>query len=232
MSNRLTIVFWLGVLLLLPAGPMAAQDPASAPQEIALSSPDVSGGMALNLAFSQRHSVRSFTDREVELRQISQLLWAANGITRPQSGKRTAPSPIATYPASIYLVNRQGVYLFVPQSMKLNLIAAGDHRSRLSTQKPVQSAPVSLIVVSDIGKVKRVLDERLKGNPENEKLATLYCAFEAGGIAENVYLEATSLGLGTVFVAGIDKKEISVLLQLNGEIPQLAMPIGYEKPVQ
>jgi hypothetical protein len=63
--------------------------------------------MPLHQALSQRHSVRSFTDQEVGLREISQILWAANGIIRPESGKRTAPSPMATYPpASIWPINK------------------------------------------------------------------------------------------------------------------------------
>ena len=231
MSKRLLFALLLCVCVLLPVSLMAAES-NPAPREITLSSPETSGGMPLNQAFSQRHSVRSFTEQEVKSGDISQLLWAAYGITRPQSGKRTAPSPMATYPASIYVVNKQGVYFFIPQTMKLTLVAEGDYRSRLSAQKYVQSAPVSLVIVSDIPKVKRTLDERLKGNPENEKLAILYSAFEAGGIAENIYLEATSIGLGTVFIAGINKKEIAELLQLKGEVPQLAMPIGYEKPIQ
>lgn len=231
MSKRLMLALLLCVCVLVPLNLMAGES-TPVPREIILSGPDASGGMPLNQAFSQRHSVRSFREEEVGLKDISQLLWAAYGINRPESGKRTAPSPIATYPASIYVVNKQGVYFFVPQTMKLILVTEGDYRSRLSVQKPVQSAPVSLVIVSDVSKVKRTLDERLKGNPGNEKMAVLYCAFEAGGIAENIYLEATSLGLGTVFVAGINKKEIADLLQLKGEMPQLAMPIGYEMPIQ
>ena len=231
MSKRLMLALLLCVCVLVPLNLMA-EESTPVPREIILSGPDASGGMPLNQAFSQRHSVRSFREEEVGLKDISQLLWAAYGINRPESGKRTAPSPIATYPASIYVVNKQGVYFFVPQTMKLILVTEGDYRSRLSVQKPVQSAPVSLVIVSDVSKVKRTLDERLKGNPGNEKMAVLYCAFEAGGIAENIYLEATSLGLGTVFVAGINKKEIADLLQLKGEMPQLAMPIGYEMPIQ
>jgi SagB-type dehydrogenase family enzyme len=231
MTSRFVLALSLCICLLFPLNLMAGES-TSPPGEIILSGPDTSGGMPLNQTLSQRHSVRSFRDQEVGPKDISQLLWAAYGITRPQSGKRTAPSPIAMYPASIYVVSKQGIYFFIPQTMKLTLIAEGDHRSRLSAQKYVQSAPVSLVIVSDISKVKRTLDQRLKGNPENEKLAVLYCAFEAGGIAENIYLEATSLGLGTVFVAGINKKEITELLQLKGEVPQLAMPIGYEMPIQ
>jgi SagB-type dehydrogenase family enzyme len=231
MTSRFILAISLCICLLFPLNLMAGES-TSAPGEILLSGPDTSGGMPLNQALSQRHSVRSFRDQEVGLKDISQLLWAAYGITRPQSGKRTAPSPMATYPASTYVVSKQGVYFFIPQTMQLTLVAEGDYRSRLSSQKYVQSAPVSLVIVSDISKMKRTLDQRLKGNPENEKLAVLYCAFEAGGIAQNIYLEATSLGLGTVFVAGINKKEITELFQLKGEVPQLAMPIGYEMPIQ
>jgi len=214
--------------LLLPLSLMAAEQSSPVPNEISLLKPDTTGGMPLHQALSQRHSVRSFTDQEVGLREISQILWAANGITRPESGKRTAPSPMATYPACIYLANNQGVYLFDPQTMKLTLMVEGDHRSRLSGQKSVLTAPVSLIVVSDTAKMRRTMDERWKGNPENERLAVLFCAYEGGAIAQNVYLQATSLGLATVFVGGFNKREITDLLRLRGEMVLLVMPIGYE----
>lgn len=213
--------------LLLPMSLLAAELSA-APQEIVLMKPDTTGGMPLNQALSLRHSVRSFTDQDLGLKEISQILWAANGITRPESGKRTAPSPMATYPASIYLANKQGVYFFDPKEMKLTLIVEGDQRSRLSGQKSVLTAPVSLILVSDTEKLKRTMDQRWKGNPENEKLSVIFCANEAGAIAQNVYLEATSLGLATVYVGGFNKKEITELLQLKGEMVLLVMPIGYE----
>jgi len=215
--------------LLLPMGLLAAEHSA-VPKEIMLMEPDTTGGMPLNQALSKRHSVRSFTDQEVGIKEISQILWAANGITRPESGKRTAPSPMATYPASIYLATKQGVYFFDPKEMKLTLIAEGDQRSRLSGQRSVLTASVSLIVVSDTGKLKDTMDERWKGNPENEKLSVIFCANEAGAIAQNVYLEATSLGLATVYVGGFNRREITDLLRLKGEMVLLVMPIGYEAP--
>jgi SagB-type dehydrogenase family enzyme len=228
MRKPLLLMLSVVLGLLLPISLLAAEPSSPAPKEIVLSKPDTAGGMPLHRALSQRHSVRSFTDQEVGLKEISQILWAANGITRPESGKRTAPSPMATYPARIYLANQEGVYLFDPQGMKLILMGEGDQRSRLSGQKSVLTAPVSLIVVSDTAKMKRTLDERWKGNPENEKLSVLFCAYEGGAIAQNVYLEVTSLGLATVFVGGFNKKEITDLLRLRGEMVLVVMPIGYE----
>jgi nitroreductase len=76
------------------------------------------------------------------------------------------------------------------------------------------------------------MDQRWKGNPENERLSVLFCANEAGAIAQNVYLEATSLGLATVFVGGFNKKEITDLLRLKEETIFLVMPIGCEAAVK
>jgi len=229
MSQRFLLLALIGLFLLVPQVLMAAEGATAIPKEIVLSKPDTTGGMPLHQALFQRHSVRDFTDQELDLGQISQILWAANGITRPESGKRTAPSPMATFPARIYLANKQGVYLFTPQEMKLTLVVEGDHRARLSSYKSVLSAPVSLIAVADTEKTKRTMDVRWKDNPENEKLSVLFCHDEGGAMAQNVYLEATSLGLSTVFVGGYNKKEIIDLLQLKGEMLLWVMPIGYEK---
>ncbi len=160
----------VGFFLLLPMALMAAEEGTAAiPREIVLSKPDTTGGMPLHQALFQRHSVRNFMDQELSLDQISQILWAANGITRPESGKRTAPSPMATFPARIYLANKQGVYAFSPQEMKLTLVTEGDHRARLSSYKSVLSAPVSLIAVADTEKTKRTMDVRWKGQSGERK---------------------------------------------------------------
>jgi nitroreductase len=232
MKRTSLLTLWMAMIFILPGSMMAGEEAASIPQEIVLSSPDTTGGMPLHQALSQRHSVRSFTEQELTLAQISQILWAANGITRPEIGKRTAPSPMATFPARIYLANKKGVYLFDPKGLKLTLFLEGDQRSRLSTQKSVLTAPISLIAVSDMEKTKRTLEERWKGIPESEKWATFFCVAEGGGISENIYLEVTSLGLGTVFVGGFKKDEITELLKLKSEVILWVMPIGYEKPAQ
>jgi len=236
MNRRCPIAPFLSLALLVLAAlavisrPAAGAEPHSSPrQEIFLLKPETSSGLPLHQALSQRRSVRSFSPEEVGWKDISQILWAADGISRPESGKRTAPSPMATYPTTIYLANREGIYRFDPQQMKLTLIAGGDHRSRLSDQKSVQAAPLSLIVVSDTGRLRQTMDQRWKGNPENEKLSLHFCAIEAGAIAQNIYLEATSLGLATVLVGGFNRKEIEELLHLKGETVFLVMPIGHEK---
>ena len=215
MSKRLLLTLLLCVCVLVPLNLMAAES-TPAPQEITLSSPDTSGGMSLNQALFKRHSVRDFTEQEVGWGDLSQILWAANGITRPESGKRTAPSPMATYPARIYLANKQGVYLFHVQEMKLTLVVEGDHRKSLSWYKSVEMAPVSLIAVSDTAKTKAKMEERWKDRPDKDKAkeSVLFCHDEGGAMAQNVYLEATALGLGTVFVGGYNEKEITDLLQL------------------
>jgi len=208
-----------------------AKEASTVPKEITLSSPDTSGGMPLNQALLQRHTVREFTDQEVGWGDLSQILWAADGITRPESGKRTAPSPMATYPTRIYLANKQGIYLFHVQEMKLTLVVEGDHRKSLSWYKSVEMAPVSLIAVCDTAKTLARMQERWKDRTEKDlpKETVLFCHDEAGAMAQNIYLEATSLGLGTVFVGGYNKKEITDLLKLKEEMILWVMPIGYPK---
>jgi len=223
-------VFLFCICLLLPLSLMA-KEASTVPKEITLSSPDTSGGMPLNQALLQRHSVREFTDQEVGWGDLSQILWAADGITRPESGKRTAPSPMATYPTRIYLANKQGIYLFHVQEMKLTLVVEGDHRKSLSWYKSVEMAPVSLIAVCDTAKTLARMQERWKDRTEKDlaKETILFCHDEAGAMAQNIYLEATALGLGTVFVGGYNKKEINDLLKLKEEMILWVMPIGYPK---
>ncbi len=231
MSSRFIFALSACICLLFPLSLMAAEESTAIPQEIVLSSPDTSGGMPLNQALSKRHSVREFTEQEIGWDDLSQILWAADGITRPESGKRTAPSPMATYPARIYLANKQAVYLFNVKEMKLTLVVEGDHRKALSWYKSVEMAPVSLIAVADTAKTLARMQERWKDRLDKDlgKETILFCHDEAGAMAQNVYLEATSLGLSTVFVGGYNKKDITDLLQLKGEMILWVMPIGYEK---
>ena len=124
--------------------------------------------------------------------------------------------------------------MFSPQEMKLTLVVEGDHRKSLSWYKSVEMAPVSLIAVADTAKTLARMQERWKDRTEKDlaKETVLFCHDEGGAMAQNIYLEATSLGLSTVFVGGYNKKEITDLLQLKGEMMLWVMPIGYEKTTQ
>jgi nitroreductase len=98
---------------------------------IKLTQPAKKGGLTIMEAFSKRVSVRSWADRELSSQDLSNLLWAANGINRPESKKRTAPSPGNSQDVDIYVFIKSGVYLYDAANHALNLVSAGDHRSEL-----------------------------------------------------------------------------------------------------
>jgi hypothetical protein len=98
---------------------------------IKLVQPTKKGGLTIMEAFSKRASERSWADRELSSQDLSNLLWAANGINRPESKKRTAPSPGNSQDVDIYVFMKSGVYLYDAANHALNLVSAGDHRSEL-----------------------------------------------------------------------------------------------------
>ncbi len=193
--------------------------------EIALPEPSRSGGLSVEAAIEGRRSVRTFTDDPVTLEQLSQLLWAAQGITDRDRFRRSAPSAGATYPIEIFVVAGRidglepGVYWYVPSSHTINLISAGDRRPELSeqalSQSSVLNAPLSLVIT---GVYERTMEKY-------EERGVRYVHIEVGAVAENVYLQAESLGLGTVFVGSFSDDGVRDLL--HAEVSPLGiMPLG------
>ena len=117
----------------------AERMPGSKVQElIKLNEPDLKGGISLMQALKKRKSTREFTDKRLTLQQLSDLLWAADGVNRP-NGKRTAPAAMAMYSVDIYAVLPEGVYLYDVAKHELRLVAEGDHRKLAGTQDFVYS---------------------------------------------------------------------------------------------
>ena len=103
-------------------------------------------------ALSDRHSDREYAAKELSLQDLSDLLWAANGINRPD-GKRTAPSALNKQDIDIYVIMKEGAYLYDAKANSLQPIAKGDHRAAVAgSQDFVKSAPVSLVLVSDLSR--------------------------------------------------------------------------------
>lgn len=149
--------------------------------------------MALAEALARRRSIRSFTGAALTQQEISQLLWAAQGIT-DDKGHRTAPSAHAGYFLHIYAATAGGFYEYVPAGHLLKQFAAGDLRAKLSTQATVTSAPLALLIAME--------EERALKTFGKDK-GIVYVYLEAGHAAQNVLLQATALGLGAVPVGGI-----------------------------
>jgi len=181
--------------------------------------PQKKGGMPLNEALLGRHSTRSFKPDPLPLRTLGQILWAARGINRPQSGKTTSPSAFEAYSVSVYVVLPEGPYRYIPGLHLLEPVGVcTDVRKDIVTQQSFAQAPFLLVFVCDLS----LLPPRVP----REKRA-LWANAECGTLGQNVYLEAQSLGLGTVFAAALRTEAAVKALRLSStQVPCYVMPVG------
>lgn len=195
-------------------------------ESLELPTPSATGEMAVEEALRRRRSTRSFVRSPLTLEEISQLLWAAQGITA-EDGGRTAPSAGALYPLEIYLVATEvtaleaGVYRHLIEPHRLHLLAAGDVRSRLTAaawdQHWMDRAPAALVVTGVVERTAKEYGSR----------ARRYVLMEVGAVTENVHLQATAIGLSTTFVGAFDDAKVTRLLGLRaGERPFAILPVG------
>ena len=202
----------------------------SAPQQekkvITLPAPVLTGNLSVEASLKARKSSRSFGKGGLRLAEVSQLLWAAQGITR-QNNMRTAPSAGALYPMEVYLVVgvveglAPGVYRYRPLEHSLLALSQGDKRQALATaalgQSCISNGAISLILTGVVERTAR----KYRGR------ALRYVHIEAGHVGQNIYLQAAALELGTVTVGAFDDAAVQQLLQLaEGEIPLAIMPVG------
>lgn len=174
---------------------------------IALAKPDKSGGKPLMAALNERHSSRQFSSQELSSAQLSNLLWAANGVNRPESGKRTAPTARNFQDMDVFVFTAQGVYRYDAAKHILVSIILGDHREATGMQDFVHNAALNLVMVSDLAKMKDT----------NEEASLLYAGVHAGCIIQNIYLFCASEGLNTVTRASFDGQALAKLLKLSGK---------------
>lgn len=193
-------------------------------ETIKLPIPKSHGAMSLEEAIYRRRSIRSFLPNELNKEQLSQLLWACQGITEPQWQFRAAPSAGSLYPLEIYLVNKNGVYSYKPLEHSLVRVTKGYKRPSLSraalAQNFISEAPIDIIVTGVLSRTREKFGSR----------APRYVILEAGHAAENLLLQATSLGLGAVSIGSFwdDVVATSLGLPVNHD-PYYIIPIGYEK---
>jgi nitroreductase len=185
---------------------------------IQLSAPATEGGKPLMQALKERKSAREFSPRELTLQVLSNLLWAAYGINRPASGGRTAPSTMDMREIDIYVVKKDGAYLFDAQANTLIPIAAGDLRALTGLQPFVKDAPVNLVYVADISKMAKLSADSVD----------MYAACDTGFISQNVYLYCASEGLVTVVRGWVDKPALAKAIKLRPDQKIiLAQTVGY-----
>ena len=187
---------------------------------VLLPNPQVDGGRPLMQVLKARSSSREFSSEKLPDQILSNLLWAAFGINRPDTGKRTAPSAMNWQEIDIYVATADGLYLYEAQSQALKLIVSNDIRAMTGRQDFVKEAPANLIYVADFS--------RMGTAPKEDK--ELYSAADTGFISQNVYLYCASEGLATVVRGSMDKQTLAKTMKLRPDQKIiLAQSVGYPK---
>jgi len=242
-SGPVRLFSLLTLFSLLPMGLAACQASGGDQEMIPLPAPRPDGPMSVEEAVEQRRSVRSFPGDALDLESLSQLLWAAQGVTQPSEeppegfrwewmgGLRTAPSAGALYPLELYALVGSveslspGLYRYVPTAHALELVAGEDLRDALwgaaLRQTAIREAPVTLVFAAVIARTAAKYGDR----------AERYVHIEVGSAAENVYLQVEPLGLGTVFMGAFDDAAVRDVLGLPGDQDVFGiMPVGRKGP--
>ena len=182
--------------------------------------PQTSGGKPLMQALKDRHSTREFSPEKLPPQVLANLLWAAFGINRPDTGKRTAPSAMNWQEIDVYVATAEGLYTYDPKGNKLDPVLAEDVRGATGMQPFVKDAPVDLVYVADVAKT---------GTTSTED-KNLFTAADAGFIAQNVYLFCASEGLAVVVRGGGDRMALAKVMKLRPDQKiLLAQTVGYPK---
>ena len=192
-----------------------------------LPNPSYKGNNSLEEVLLKRRSVREYKKLPLTISEVSQLLWACQGVTENTFKLRTSPSAGALYPLSVYLVVgeveglEEGVYKFNPNRHEIKLIKSGDIRDELYgfllLQDCVKNAPISIVISADYNITTRKYGNR----------GIKYVHIEVGHVGENLYLQATALGLGTVAVGAFEDEKVRELLRIPDKEEVLyIMPVG------
>jgi SagB-type dehydrogenase family enzyme len=208
----LSVVFILVSIVVLAKGDISLTTP---PKDLSLTK-----------LLMARHSVRELSDKALSLEQLSNILWAGQGIN--SSGKkRTTASARATYPLKIYVMVKNvtnvepGIYLYDPLAAKITAVTKGEKKTNIVPnavkQEWIEKAPAVILISYTNPKEEMGSHER----------TLMFVSVEAGAVMQNVYLMAESLGLGTCAVGGFDPKGTREFFLLNsGEEPILMLPVG------
>jgi nitroreductase len=187
---------------------------------IKLNQPDLKKGVPMMEALSKRKTERNLSDKKLTLQQLSEVLWAADGINRPNEGKRTSPAAMAKYAVDIYAVLPEGVYLYDVAKHELSPIVKGDFRKESGMQDFVYIAPLNLVYVLNLKNWQDI------SRPIPEQKRDRWIAVELGCIAQNVHLYCASEGLGTVIRGMIDEKKFSEVIKVKPEQILMAQTVG------
>lgn len=185
---------------------------------VRLPAPVVTGGKPLMQALQERHSSREFSAKPLSKQLLSDLLWAAAGVNRPETGKRTAPSARDWREIDIYLTLPDGAYRYDANENALLRVVKADLRAATGVQEFVAQAPLNLVYVASLN--------RMTGADAEQK--NFYAAADTGFIAQNVYLFCASAGLATVVRGSVEREALAALLGLGQQQRIiLAQTVGY-----
>jgi nitroreductase len=202
----------LGALFV--AHPAAAQGP----DRIALPAAQTDGGKPLMQALKARRTSRTFSGEALPEQVLSNLLWAAFGVNRPQTGGRTAPSARNWQEIDVYVARADGLFLYEAAPHALRRVTATDLRPAIGGQAHSRAAPVTLIYVADGARMGMA----------SEETRNFYAAADTGAIAQNVYLYCASEQLGAVVFASIDRERLAPAMGLKpGQRITLAQSVGF-----
>lgn len=185
---------------------------------VSLSLPRTDGGLPLFQAIKERKSTKEFSDRSLNDEVLSNLLWAAYGVNRPDSGMRTAPSAKNKQEIGIYVVTAKGAYRYDAAGNRLERVAEGDLRKTTGTPESAGGPPVELVYVADL--------KQSAGNTEEEKRQ--YASVTTGCIIQNVYLFCASEKLATVTrVVSHQDALVKALGLTKDQWPVMAQSVGF-----
>ncbi len=218
----------------------------NASKAIKLPEPRTDGGISVEKALEERRSIRSFGKEGLTLDEVSQLLWAAQGVT-DDKGHRTAPSAMARYPLQVYLLAGNvtglpsGVYHYSPQGHNLTVITQGKideyYNATAGFEAWIKTAPAIFVITGDLSSTNQMPAIQMPRNqtPKNQTLGdpmprpdlSRWVYIEAGAAAENLLLQVVSLDLASTYTAGFNANETKELLGLpNVEAPIGVLPVG------
>ncbi len=204
-----------GSILILCAATSFAQELKPLP----LPKPQTDVGRPLMQVLKDRSSARAFSPDKLPVQVLSNLLWAAFGINRPDSGKRTAPSAMNWQETDIYVAIADGLYVYDAKAHQLNPVLRDDVRAQTGVQPFVKDAPLDLVYVADLAKTG-------SGSADRD----MYVAADVGFIAQNVYLFCASEGLAVVVRGSVDRPALAKAMRLRPDQKIiLAQTVGYPK---
>lgn len=216
-------------IILAAAGPVQAE----APPRIKLNAPDLTRGLPFMQALSVKTSAEEWSDRDLSLQDLSDLLWAANGVNRPEAKKYTASSAQNAHDVDLYVFKKEGAYRYDADGHALNRVLTGDFRPEVTPpprppdpaapQRPrpaPSNPPVQIVLVSDTARFRS----------GTTQLRTEWGAIDAGIVSQNISLFCAATGIKTRPRASMNRERIRELLKLEEtQVVLLNHPVGYAK---